>query len=129
MVESFVSHLSVKNAERMGHPVLYVVRARSFTDLRPFRMTVGVGWLARWYCAARAWWDPALLVESFVSHPFRKKNAERVGHPAPPSLYLSTRGEITAKTLKSQLLHSFEVHWIQSVSHVLPPSVDSACSQ
>ena len=28
---------------------------------------------------------------------------------APASLYLSTRGEITAKTLKSQLLHSFEV--------------------
>ena len=28
----------------------------------------------------------------------------------PPSLYLSTRGEITAKTLKSQLWHSLEVH-------------------
>jgi hypothetical protein len=35
--------LSAKNAERVGHPELYVVRARSFADLRPFRMMVGLG--------------------------------------------------------------------------------------
>ena len=73
--------LSAKNAERVGHPALYVVRARSFADLRPLRMTVGVGgWRAgtvlRVLCGDRRCW---LRVSSPT---LSAKNAERVGHPA-----------------------------------------------
>ena len=76
LVESFVSHLSAKNAERMGHPVLYVVCARSFTDLRPLRMTVGLGgWRASTVQRVLGG-DRRCLVESFVSHPFRKERGK-----------------------------------------------------
>ena len=82
--------LSAENADKGGAPCalrwfggegVEVVRARSFTDLRPLRMTNGVWGVARWYRAASALWDRRCWLR--VSSPtLSAKNAERVGHPA-----------------------------------------------
>jgi len=57
-----------------------VVRARSVADLRPLRMTDGVGRVgALVQCNAR-FVEPAFLVEGFGTH-LLAQNMERMGHP------------------------------------------------
>ena len=59
----------------VGGERVEVVRARSFADLRPLRMTAGAGTVQRVLCGGAG-----VSVESFISHPFRKER-EKDGAP------------------------------------------------
>ena len=75
----------------VGGEGVEVVRARSFTDLRPLRMTNEFG-EAPAQCNG-SFVGPAFLVENFVSHPFRKERGKDGAPPAARRVRMSARLE------------------------------------